>query len=1482
MADRLQILIEALLKKTSAQDLEKELKQIEKKLKPIDISVDINAESQIKLHKSLQKIYKEEEKQRLNQEKIVLKEAVNKEKLLQYEQKVKIALEKEEEKQKNITLEIQKQLALYKEQLAIKNQNLKTTYGKSYDSSGMSSILSSANALNASDFKSVSDLKDTTKQLDLQVEKSTAGMRQLRKEATLAMKESDSFMTTIAKDFGKMIAWTITGTALFGTFRQLKEGISYVMELDNALNEIRIVTGQSQEQVQRLAHSYNNLAKQMGVTTKEVASTSVELYRQGLTSSEVEERMKAIIQYAKISSLSLSDANKIITATANATKEPVEKIIDIFALLGDKTASGADEIGEALQRVASAAENSGLSLEKSASWISTISSITRESASTIGRSLNSLISRYEQIKSTGFNEEDATKINDVTEALSQVGIIAVNSAGQLRPIDKVLDELGVKWDTLSKNEKAYIATTLGGTYQRNRLITLLDNYNDSLKNYETALNAAGTAQQKFNIYQQSTQAALDKTKASWEGFWQASFNSGIVKSIISGFSTILDLITKLGGAVPILAGVIGGVLTAAIIALNGGVIKLNLALIKTNILTGGLPILIGLVVTALTSLGVSIYNTNKEFSKQLDIAKELDNQYKNSKKSIDDNSASQQGNLELAKSLTSTLHELSKNENKSAEDKAYMATVVNKLNDLLPDLNLELNKETGQLNKQTDAIYNNIDALKELYITKAAENKAIAAGETIFDAEKQIGENKLLLEQKKATLELYRQAHLGSEYGGKSISEKLDDLMFNDPKMRKLKSEIEVLEQAINQNLQTISGAESDIDAYQKRAKEYAEKFGVKKVEPEDEEDLDLYKKKESTDPILDKQFQHLTKYKERIQDILSELNSLNKQVEDSNISLSLAEAQGDEQKQIDIQREIIDLLEQRKNKTHELAESVRANREEILDSFKSDFSDFTLGKDLLNLSEEDIANYKDSITSIITDIENQMQYLNKDDKAGKVALEQSKQYYENLINEFNNYIAAIDESKKAEAGLGKQWNDDNLKIAQGLKTINGILEHQQKELEKIEKEKLENVKEVESKIVEIIKKRYETERDLAVKAKEDQIEAEEKRHKQEMDDIEKESKAKEEAWQEELDRLEEKYNNDEYEKELAKEQLKLIAIKRQMDSLAMSDDVADKAKYNELFEDYQEQQEKIVSMRNKHNYENEKSAIQKTIDENKKKTDKFKENEDVRYNKTKDNLKKELDATKTFYENALEEGNLYFVARQEMASKSINELGNMITSFDKKYGNGFSVLYDSVDKLIAKLQQAKSLLSDTPSGIDTSTAKVGVTDYIRSKGLVASWNPNTKTLFIGKDGLLKPFDLTGFDFDSSAGKHYGTQSQIDVAIKKAGFRNGGINTETGLVPLHGTETKPELVLNSGHINNVREIFDIIKNPMRLFSKLPDIKPISNNTSAINLNVNLNGNVTREALPEFNKVLNNFANTTLVDVLTNNGLKPSIINISKI
>ncbi|MFA5248822.1 MAG: phage tail tape measure protein [Patescibacteria group bacterium] len=225
-------------------------------------------------------------------------------------------------------------IRLYQQELNTKIKNAQTTYGKHLSSTGLESIKNQASLLDIDNFES------KKKQIDADFKDITANARALRRETTLAMKEADSFVTTLTKDFGKMLAWGMVATALYAPLRAIQSGITYIYELDNALNEIRIVTGQSQEQVEKLADSYNKLAKEMSVTTSELAKTSADLYRQGLNDSQVEERMKSIIKYAKISSISLEDSNKIITATANATGESVNKIIDIFAYLGDTTASG--------------------------------------------------------------------------------------------------------------------------------------------------------------------------------------------------------------------------------------------------------------------------------------------------------------------------------------------------------------------------------------------------------------------------------------------------------------------------------------------------------------------------------------------------------------------------------------------------------------------------------------------------------------------------------------------------------------------------------------------------------------------------------------------------------------------------------------------------------------------------------------------------------------------------------------------------------------------------------------------------------------------------------------------------------------------------------------------------------------------------------------------------------------------------------------
>ncbi|MEY8632238.1 phage tail tape measure protein [Anaerostipes hominis (ex Lee et al. 2021)] len=88
-----------------------------------------------------------------------------------------------------------------------------------------------------------------------------------------------------------------------------------------------------------------------------------------------------------------------------------------------------------------------------------------------------------------------------------------------------------------------------------------------------------------------------------------------------------------------------------------------------------------------------------------------------------------------ADNLFNQLQRLIKVENKSAGTKARIKSVVKELNDLMPELGLKYDAERDKLNKSTEAIKKNIDALKEQAIAKAYQAGMEKSAKKVAEAE---------------------------------------------------------------------------------------------------------------------------------------------------------------------------------------------------------------------------------------------------------------------------------------------------------------------------------------------------------------------------------------------------------------------------------------------------------------------------------------------------------------------------------------------------------------------------------------------------------------------------------------------------------------------------------------------------------------------------------------------------------------------------
>ena len=159
--------------------------------------------------------------------------------------------------------------------------------------------------------------------------------------------------------------------------------------------------------------------------------------------------------------------------------------------------------------------------------------------------MKSITARLQEVRDIGKIEEDGTTFNNVAKALNSIGISALDTEGQLRPLQEIFDELGPQWASLSRNHKAYIATTLAGNRQQSRFIALMDNYDRALELTEVSQNATGESAKQLRALNQGLEASLTNLKKQWQEFATTIANSSIIKGAIDLLGDLLEFINAL-------------------------------------------------------------------------------------------------------------------------------------------------------------------------------------------------------------------------------------------------------------------------------------------------------------------------------------------------------------------------------------------------------------------------------------------------------------------------------------------------------------------------------------------------------------------------------------------------------------------------------------------------------------------------------------------------------------------------------------------------------------------------------------------------------------------------------------------------------------------------------------------------------------------------------------------------------------------------
>ena len=354
------------------------------------------------------------------------------------------------------------------------------------------------------------------------------------------LKQSNKLLNDLATSMSNTVKWGITSGAFNTLTNSVRQVWNYSLKLDSSLNDIRIVTGKSADEMERFARTANTAAKQLGASTLDYTKAALIYYQQGLSEEDVQARANTTLKVANVTGQSGNTVSEQLTAVWNGYKvsaAEAEQYIDKLSAVAAATASDLEELSTGMGKVASAANSMGVDIDQLNAQLATIISVTRQAPESVGTALKTIFARMTDIE-TG-TEESGVTLGKYTAEMAAMGIRVLDSSNKLRDMGDVIEEVGSKWNSFTREQQVALAQTMAGTRQYNNLIALFDNWNMYTKAIETSKNSTGELQKQQDIYMESTEAHLQQLRTEAERTYKTLFDDTAVKTMTDALTRII-------------------------------------------------------------------------------------------------------------------------------------------------------------------------------------------------------------------------------------------------------------------------------------------------------------------------------------------------------------------------------------------------------------------------------------------------------------------------------------------------------------------------------------------------------------------------------------------------------------------------------------------------------------------------------------------------------------------------------------------------------------------------------------------------------------------------------------------------------------------------------------------------------------------------------------------------------------------------------
>lgn len=377
-------------------------------------------------------------------------------------------------------------------------------------------------------------------------------------QADIPLRRTNKLLTEMGTVLKNTIKWQISSSAIHGFMGAIQQAYGYAQDLNESLTNIRIVTGQSSEQMAQFAERANRAAQSLSTTTTAYTDAALIFYQQGLDDKAVEERTNATIKMAQATGDSATEVSSYMTAIWNNFddgSQSLEHYADVITALGAATASSSSEISEGLSKFASIADTVGLSYEYATSALATVVAQTRQSADVVGTAFKTIFARIQDLEQ-GATLEDGVDLGQYAKSLAKVGVDVLDANGKLREMDSILDDIGQRWGELDEAQRVALAQNVAGQRQYAQFMAIFENWDTFQENLSVANTSDGTLQKQADTYAESWEASQKRVKAAMEGIYQSIIDDDFFIDLNDGLAIVINGVNNLIKAFGGLPGVL--------------------------------------------------------------------------------------------------------------------------------------------------------------------------------------------------------------------------------------------------------------------------------------------------------------------------------------------------------------------------------------------------------------------------------------------------------------------------------------------------------------------------------------------------------------------------------------------------------------------------------------------------------------------------------------------------------------------------------------------------------------------------------------------------------------------------------------------------------------------------------------------------------------------------------------------------------------